>query len=310
MASGLRRVARDLIAGKTLGRMKAQERTPKAAIVTGASSGIGEATARCLARAGFSVALAARREDLLQRIATAIESEGGRALVVATDLSDPDQTSHLVRRTLDVLGRVDLLVNNAGYGPPYALEQLDRTALRHVFDVNLLAAMQLIGELTPVMREQGGGRIINVSSLSRYVGAPFASAYAATKAGMEAMNACMRLELAPWNIELTVVVPGFVDTPAFDTSRQAGQHLRDDPDNPYRELMDHLDEFAQEQLKSAISADEVGALITAIATSPRPKARYFAPRSAGTAARMFALMPARFAERILQKMYKWGPQDV
>jgi NAD(P)-dependent dehydrogenase (short-subunit alcohol dehydrogenase family) len=225
-------------------------------------------------------------------------------------LSDPDQTSNLVRRALDAFGRVDLLVNNAGYGPPYALEQLDRKALRHVFDVNLLAAMQLIGELTPVMREQGGGRIINVSSLTRYVGAPFASSYAATKAGMEAMNACMRLELAPWNIELSVVVPGFVDTPAFETSRRAGQHLRDDPNNPYRELMDNLDEFAQEQLKSAISAEEVGALVVRIASSPYPRARYFAPRAAGTAARMFALMPNRFAERILQKMYKWGPKDV
>lgn len=277
--------------------------------MTGASSGIGEATARHLAQAGFSVALAARREDHLQRIAAEIAAEGGRALAVPTDLSDEEQTSALVRRTLAAFGRVDLLVNNAGYGPPYALEQLDRKALRHVFDVNLLAAMQLIGELTPVMRKQGGGRIINISSLTRYVGAPFASSYAATKGGMEAMNACLRLELAPWNIELSVIVPGFVDTPAFDKSRQAGQHLRNDPNNPYRELMDHLDAFAQQQLESAIPPEEVGALVVRIAKSPRPKARYFAPRSAGTAVRMFALMPNRFAERILHKMYKWGPKD-
>jgi NAD(P)-dependent dehydrogenase (short-subunit alcohol dehydrogenase family) len=279
----------------------------KVALVTGASSGIGEATARRFAEAGFAVVLAARRRDLLDRIASDIEDKGGHALVVPTDLSDAGETSALVRRTLDAYGRVDVLVNNAGYGPPYALEQLDRKALRHVFDVNLLAAMQLIGELTPVMRAQGGGRIVNISSLSRYVGAPFASSYAATKGGMEAMNACMRLELAPWNIRLSLVVPGFVDTPAFEASREAGKHLRDDPNNPYRELMDHLDAFTQDQLKSAIAPEQVARVIFKAATAESPKPRYFAPASAGTAARMFAMMPYKLAEHILQRMYKWGP---
>jgi NAD(P)-dependent dehydrogenase (short-subunit alcohol dehydrogenase family) len=263
--------------------MDAQEQRDqpvKAAIVTGASSGIGEATARCLAEAGFAVALAARRKQRLEQIVAEIERKGGRAIAVPTDLSDAAETSALVRETLASFGRVDLL-----------------------------AAMQLIGELTPVMRAQGGGRVINISSLSRYVGAPFASSYAATKGGMEAMNACMRLELAPWNIHLSIVVPGFVDTSAFETSREAGRHLRDDPHNPYRELMDHLDAFTQQQLQSAIAPQEVGALVVRVASSPRPKARYFAPKSAGTAARMFALMPEGLAERILQKMYKWGPRD-
>ena len=288
--------------------MTEQEPNTKVAIVTGASSGIGEATARRFAKEGYAVVLAARRQDLLDRIALDIAREGGRSLVVPTDLSDAAETSALVRRAVDAYGRVDVLVNNAGYGPPYALEQLDRSQLRHVFDVNLLSAMQLIGELTPIMRDQGGGRVVSVSSLSRYVGAPFASSYAATKGGMEAMNACMRLELAPWNIQLSVVVPGFVDTPAFETSREAGKHLRDDPDNPYRELMQNLDEFTEKQLESAIAPEDVAEVIWKAATVASPKPRYFAPRSAGTAARIFAAMPNKLAERILQGMYKWGPQ--
>ncbi|MGB5683120.1 MAG: SDR family NAD(P)-dependent oxidoreductase [Polyangiales bacterium] len=152
--------------------MKVENPSSKVAIVTGASSGIGEATARRFAEGGFTVVLAARRQDLLDGIASEITHEGGRALAVPTDLSDADETSALVRAALGAYGRVDVLVNNAGYGPPFPLEQLDRNALRHVFDVNLLAAMQLIGELIPIMREQGGGRVINVSSLARYVGAP------------------------------------------------------------------------------------------------------------------------------------------
>ena len=182
--------------------MSENEKPERVAIVTGASSGIGEATAHCLAKAGFSVVLAARRADLLDSIVADINAQGGKALSVPTDLSDAEQTSALVQAALDAFGRVDVLVNNAGYGPPYALEQMDRRAMRHVFDVNLLSGMQLIAELTPTMREQGGGRIINISSLSRYVGAPLAAAYAATKGGMEALTACMRLELSPWNIEL------------------------------------------------------------------------------------------------------------
>ena len=273
--------------------MTEQTTSTQVAIVTGASSGIGEATARRFAKEGYAVVLAARRQGLLDQIVAEIRSEGGDALAVQTDLADASETSALVRRALDAYGRVDVLINNAGYGPPFALEQLSREQLRHVFDVNLLAAMQLIGELTPVMRGQGGGRVINISSLTRYVGAPFASSYAATKGGMEAMNACMRLELAPWNIQLSVVVPGFVDTPAFETSR---------------ELMDHLDEFAAQQLESAISPEDVASIVWKAASATQPKPRYFAPSSARTAVRMFAMMPHALAERILRGMYKWGPK--
>ncbi|MBW2158998.1 MAG: SDR family NAD(P)-dependent oxidoreductase [Deltaproteobacteria bacterium] len=286
--------------------MSDTDKAERVAIVTGASSGIGEATAHCLAKAGFSVVLAARRADLLDGIVADITAQGGKALSVPTDLSDAEETSALVRTTLDTFGRVDTLVNNAGYSPPCALEQLDREAMRHVFDVNLLSGMQLLAELTPVMREQGGGRVINISSLSRYVGAPLAGAYAATKGGMEALTACMRLELSPWNIKLSLIVPGFVDTPTFDKSREAGQHLRDDPNNPYQKLMSDLDDFAQDQLKSAISPEEVGKAVVKAATAASPKTRYFVPKSARTAARIFGALPDHLSDRLLLKMYKWG----
>ncbi len=230
-------------------------------------------------------------------------------LSVPTDLSDAGETSSLVKRSLDAFGRVDLLVNNAGYGPPFALEQLDRDALRHVFDVNLLSGMQLIGELTPVMREQGGGRVVNVGSLTQFVAAPLAAAYAATKRGMHAMTDCMRLELAPWNIDLVLVVPGFVDTPTFDKAREAGKHVRDDPENPYGQLMSDLDEFAKQQLESAVSPEEVGKVIVKAATARKPKTVYFVPRGAKNAARMFRMMPDRMAQNLLAKMYKWGPSE-
>ena len=287
--------------------MADEPNTQKVAIVTGASSGIGEATAKCLSAAGYAVVLAARRADLLEALAAQIGREWGRALSVPTDLSDETQTSELVRRALDEFGRVDVLVNNAGYAPPFALEHMDRTKLRHTFDVNLLSAMQLIAELTPVMRAQGGGRIINMGSLTRYIGAPMAATYAATKGGIESMTNCMRLELAPWNIRLSVVVPGFVDTPAFETARKAAEHAREDPDNPYAQLMEDLDAFADEQLQSAVSPEAVGFVVVKAAQADNPKTRYFVPSGAKHSARIFGMMPDRLADRILLKMYKWGP---
>lgn len=287
--------------------MSENEKPDPVALITGASSGIGEATAHCLADAGYRVVLAARRADLLDKIAEDIAAKGGEACSVPTDLSDAEQTSALVHAALDTFGRVDVLVNNAGYSPPCALEQMDRRSMRHVFDVNLLAGMQLLAELTPSMREQGGGRVINISSLLRYVGAPLAATYASTKAGVEALSACMRLELSPWNIEFSVIVPGFVDTPAFDTSREAGQPLRNDPSNPYRQLMSDLDDFATEQLKSAVPPEDVAKAVLKAATVDKPKTRYFVPKAGRTSVRMFGSLPDRFADRILLKMYKWGP---
>lgn len=274
-------------------------------LVTGASSGIGEATARRFAKGGHAVVIAARRKDLLDAVASDIEREGGTALSVPTDLSDATQTTALVDAAFERFGKVDVLVNNAGYGPPFALEQLDRTALRHVFDVNLLSAMQLVGELTPHWRERRTGRIVNVNSMTRFVAAPMAVSYAATKGGMDSMTACLRIELSPWNIKLSQVIPGFVDTPTFETSRETLGEFRHDPENPYRSLLDGLEEFSDKQLESAISSADVADVIWKAATVPNPKLRYFAPKAVGTAARMFSVMPTSLAEKILKGMYKW-----
>ena len=209
----------------------------RVAIVTGASSGIGEACARQLGRRGFRVVLAARRGELLEQIGKQIAQEGGDALPIAVDLGDPDATGKLVDETLATYGRIDLLVNNAGYSPAAAMEQLTREELRRIFDVNLLSGMQLIGRVVPVMREQGCGRILNIGSLGGSVPAPLAIAYTSTKAGLLAATRGLRLELAPWNIPVSMIVPGFVRTEVFDKSRAMAESLRSDPTNPFRQLM-------------------------------------------------------------------------
>lgn len=274
-----------------------------AAIITGASSGIGEASARALAKEGYDVALIARRRDLLELCAKQVEELGARAFPIVADLADEAQTDRAIMESVDCLGRVDLLVNNAGYSPGAAIEQFSRRALRHIFDVNLLSSLQMIGAVTPIMREQGGGRIVNVGSVAGMIPAPLAIPYAATKVGLHAATDALRLELAPFGIQLALVIPGFVDTAVFDNARDAAQHLREDEANPYRQTMFDLDELAKKNLENPLSPDEVARVIVRAATASRPKEHYWAPFSARLQAAFLGALPPRWKDALLKRVY-------
>ncbi len=276
----------------------------RTAIVTGASSGIGEATARGLARAGYALALIARRKDRLDLLVKEIEEAGGRALAIAADLADDEATERAAGEALAFLGSIDLLVNNAGYSPGAAIEQFSRDRLRHIFDVNLLSALQLTGAVTPHMRAQGGGRIINVGSLAAIVPAPLAIPYAATKIGMQAASDALRLEVGRFGIDVSLIVVGFVDTAVYENARSGAQDLRSDPNNPYRQTMFDLDELATKNLEGALSPADVAKVIVLAATARRPKPRYYAPRSALWQKVFLGMLPARGLEAMLRRVYK------
>ncbi len=279
-------------------------KTPRTALITGASSGIGEATARALAREGYALALIARRKDRLDLLVKEIEQAGGRALAIAADLADDEATRLAACEAIQFLGRVDLLVNNAGYSPGAAIEQCSRQDMRHIFDVNLLSALQLIGAVTPQMRAQGGGRIINLGSVAGFVPAPLAIPYAATKVGLHAATDALRLELGRFGITLSLVIPGFVDTAVFDNARNASEALRADLNNPYRQTMFDLDELAMKNLENSLSPDDVAKVIVRAATDRRPKPRYYTPRSTLFQKIFLGMLPARALDGILRRVYK------
>src|SRR3972149_3566251 len=145
----------------------------RVAIVTGASSGIGRATALALAREGVPVALAARREDRLRELAAEIEAAGGEALVVPTDVSRRTDVERLVQAALERFGRLDIMVNNAGYGHYAAVEEVDEAEARRLFDVNFFGTLSGIQAALPVMRRQGSGHVINVASVVGRRAVPF-----------------------------------------------------------------------------------------------------------------------------------------
>jgi NAD(P)-dependent dehydrogenase (short-subunit alcohol dehydrogenase family) len=182
--------------------------TGKTVIVTGASSGIGEATARALHAAGAQPVLAARRADRLRELS---EQLGG-ALAVPTDVTDPAARRALISATLDRHGRIDGLVNNAGAGILKLLVDTEPEEFSQLLQLNLVSAMAMIREVLPAMREQRGGGIVNVSSGVIQTPAPTVSAYAASKAGLAMLSAVARVELAADGIDVSTVLPSLTAT--------------------------------------------------------------------------------------------------
>lgn len=198
----------------------------RVAIVTGASSGIGEATARALAHEGASVAVAARRADRLECLAEAIAAGGGGALAVPTDVTERRAVDALARRTLDAFGRIDILVNNAGIMPLSAVRKLRVEEWDRMLDVNVRGVLYAIAAVLPTLLRQGNGHIVNVGSLAGR--RPFygGTVYSATKFAVRAISAGLREELSPRdNIRVTDIEPGVVATELADGI--ADEEMRD-----------------------------------------------------------------------------------
>jgi NADP-dependent 3-hydroxy acid dehydrogenase YdfG len=187
----------------------------KVVIVTGASSGIGEATAREFGRRGASVVLAARRLDRLEALAAEIEKlgTGAVALPLATDLGQLPDIESLVQQALARFGRIDVLFNNAGFGRLDWLEKLDPIKdIQAQFVVNVLGLVQTTRAVLPVMIEQKAGHIINMASVAGLVGTPTYTIYASCKFAVRGFSEALRREAAPWGIRVSVIYPGGVTT--------------------------------------------------------------------------------------------------
>ncbi len=184
----------------------------KVVVITGASSGLGEATARLLSEQGATVVLGARRADRLKALADELTWRGGKALAVATDVADHAQVQELVDAAVRGYGRVDVIINNAGLMPLAPLENLRIDEWDRMIDVNLKGTLYGIAAALPYMKEQKSGHIINVSSVYGHKLGPHATVYCATKHAVRALSEGLRQEVKPYNIRTTVISPGAVAT--------------------------------------------------------------------------------------------------
>ncbi len=197
----------------TLSPLSMTDLTDYVAIITGASSGIGEATARHLANEGAAVVLAARRIERLDELKSEIEDNGGRALVVETDVTDRAACQALADATKDEYGRIDILVNNAGLMPLSYVEKLKLDEWDQMVDVNVKGVLYCTAAVLPTMIEQERGDILNVSSVAGRRVFPGSAVYSATKYAVRAFSEGLRQELGPkYGIRVTSIEPGAVAT--------------------------------------------------------------------------------------------------
>lgn len=189
----------------------------KSIVITGASSGLGEAAARLLAAAGARLALGARRRDRLDALVRDIQNAGGQALAVTTDVTDPRQVQALVDAAVAAYGRLDVIVNNAGLMPLSLLEQRRLAEWDRMIDVNIKGVLYGIAAALPQMQKQRSGQIINVSSVAGHKVRPGSAVYSATKHAVRALSEGLRLEAKAYNLRTTIISPGAVSSELPDS---------------------------------------------------------------------------------------------
>jgi NADP-dependent 3-hydroxy acid dehydrogenase YdfG len=199
----------------------------KVVVITGASSGLGEATARLLSAEGASVVLGARRVERIQYLASELTGSGGKALAVATDVTDSDQVKKLVEAAVQTYGRIDVMLNNAGLMPHSPLERLKVEDWDRMIDVIIKGVLYGIAAALPYMKEQKTGHIINISSVAGHKVGPGGAVYSATKTAVRVLSEGLRHEVKPYNIRTTVISPGAVATelPASATEPDVAENL-------------------------------------------------------------------------------------
>ena len=190
----------------------AQKLTGKVALVTGASSGIGEATAIALAAEGAAVAVSARREDRLQELVKRITDNGGKAYPIVSDVTEEAQANEIVQKTKSELGRVDILVNNAGLMLLGMIEGANTDDWRRMINTNVLGLMYATHAVIPIMKQQNSGHIINISSVAGRTARAGSGVYNASKWGVVAFSEALRQEVLKYHVRVTIIEPGAVAT--------------------------------------------------------------------------------------------------
>src|SRR6266511_2959295 len=189
----------------------------KVVVIAGASSGVGEASARLLSAQGATLVLGARRAERIQVLAAELNGKGGKALAVPTDVTDYTQVKHLVDRAVETYGRVDVILNNAGVMPHSPLERLKVKDWEQMIDVNLKGVLYGIAAVLPHMKAQKSAHIINTSSVAGHKVRHGSAVYAATKTAVLVISEGLRQEVKPYNIRTTVISPGAMKTDLVDS---------------------------------------------------------------------------------------------
>jgi short-subunit dehydrogenase len=271
----------------------------KVILVTGASSGIGKDTAITLAKEGHIVYGAARRVEQMKEL----EEAGGHAIKL--DVTDASQVSAGIKQILDAQGKIDVLVNNAGYGLYGAVEDISIEDARKQFDVNIFGLAQITKEVLPGMRERKSGQIINISSMGGKMYTPMGAWYHATKHALEGWSDCLRLELKQFNIDVVIIEPGVIATEFADVLYEP--MLKNSGEGPYANMAKQLAAATKEMYgkpKSISPTSVISKAISEAVNSKKPKTRYRRGKFAKPMVWMRIMFGDRFFDKVIMSEVK------
>ncbi len=264
----------------------------KVVLVTGASSGIGAATALRLAHAGYRVYGTSRRGG---------PGQGGITML-SMDVCDPGSVAAAVNAVMDACGRIDALVNNAGFGLAGSVEDTGIEDLHRQLDANLFGALRVCQAVLPIMRAQGSGRIVQISSLAARIGVPFQGAYSASKAALARLSEALAIEVAPFNIEVVLIEPGDTRTNFTAARSWTGAALAS---GVYRERAHHAIAVMEKSEAAGRSADDVARLVEQALSAPKPRLCYVsATPLEHVLLFLHRVLPGRAFEAIMKSTYE------
>jgi len=262
----------------------------RTAIVTGASSGIGRATAEALARAGYTVFGTSRR---------AISNGPAQVSMLTCDVTDGDSVSALVATVLAQTGRIDLLVNNAGVGMLGGAEESSVAQVQSLFDVNLFGVMRMINAVLPSMRRRGQGRIINIGSILGLVPAPYSAHYSAVKHALEGYSESLDHEVRAFNIRVSIIEPAYVRTVFDQNGIEPDSVLKE-----YDQARAGVEALLRDVMPKADRPEVVADVVVKAATDARPRRRYTAGKAARQVSMLRRFAPAEMFDKTLRKQFR------
>jgi len=242
----------------------------KVALVTGSSSGIGFETALTLARENYFTYASMRNSAKAGKIQEIAKKENLNLKVIELDIDKEDSIKSAVKKIQEQKGRIDVLVNNAGYGLFGCLEDITMEELKAQFQTNFFGVVSLIQEIAPIMRKQGSGIIVNVSSVAGRIGFPGTPAYISSKFALEGLSECMRYELSPFGIKTIIIEPGVIQTNFFSSMKVAYGK----PGSPYKEITEKVMNGVKMMAEMGTPPVEVAKTIMKAIKTAEPLPRY------------------------------------
>ena len=274
------------------------------AVVTGSSSGIGLATSLALARNGYLTYATMRnlaKRDSFESIA---DKQHLPIRVVQLDVTDENSIKSAIESILSEAARIDLLVNNAGYVLTGAFEDIGINEIKALYETNVFGVIRVTQAVLPIMRKQGSGRIINISSGAGKIGYPGGSAYVSSKFALEGLSESMAYEIEQFGIKTVLVEPGFVRTKIGEN--MAISKKTQDPNSPYSQMMQMMSSKQERMLENGSDANLVAEVVVEAATAKEPNLRYLA----GKDVQQMVAAKKSMSDEEFQKMMKQGVKDI